>query len=150
MLENLANTRVMVCGLVSELEARLPDTEGTEKAFIEHALVNGHRDNCAKCGGEIVYQNDRLKVDMRMCAHCAIKAAPEIEESDLKEMQEVEQRLDMALSALEQGAAQFRHYEHLHMAKGTDDGNQKAEVNKAYALLLEDAAASMRKLRDGD
>lgn len=41
--------------------------------------------------------------------------------------------------ALRQAAGQFRHYEQLHDAKGTEDGRQKAIVNSMFAEVCETA-----------
>lgn len=41
---------------------------------------------------------------------------------------------------IQQSAITFRKYEKLHRAKGTDDGNFKAEVNRQHAEMLEGLA----------
>lgn len=43
------------------------------------------------------------------------------------------------LYALEASAGQFRHYERLHAAKGTPDGDAKAAINANFATLCEQA-----------
>ena len=45
--------------------------------------------------------------------------------------------------ALTKAAKQFRYYEQSHSAKGTTEGNQKAETNKAFALMCESALATL-------
>lgn len=53
----------------------------------------------------------------------------------------LQQSLEGKTLTLQAAAVQFRYYEAQHRAKGTAEGEAKAEVNAKFAQLCDDAAA---------
>jgi hypothetical protein len=68
-------------------------------------------------------------------------ASPDVVLRLLSELKRLRSQVEEMRGVLEQAAGQFRHYEQLHDAKGTEDGRQKAIINSMFAEVCEQALA---------